>query len=48
MKTWRVRFTVDGKLTETIVKAISMDDAKKLVVSQYPMSKVSITSCVTI
>ena len=49
MKTWKVRFSVGNIMpTETIVRAISIFDAKQLVIAQYPMSKVSIFSCVEI
>lgn len=49
MKTWKVRVTVGNMMpTETIVRAISIFDAKQLVIAQYPTSKVSIFSCVEI
>ena len=49
MKTWKVRFSVGNMMpAETIVRAISIFDAKKLAIAQYPMSKVSIFSCVEI
>lgn len=48
MKTWRVRFLLNGMPTETIVRAISDGDARRMVIAQYPTSRVAITSCVTI
>lgn len=35
MKSYRLTFTVNGKRTEQIVRANSLGDAKKIILSQY-------------
>ncbi len=45
MRTYIVRFTVNGKTMETTVRAQSPNDAKKAVELQYPGQRVAIVNC---
>lgn len=44
MKTYKLTFTVNGKRTEQIVKANSIDDAKKIIRAQYQGANVNFIS----
>lgn len=45
MRTYIVRFTVNGKTMETTIRAQSAYDAKKAVEMQYPGQRVAIVNC---
>ena len=42
MKTYVVKFSVDGRMGEITIRAYSRSDAEKLVKAQYPSSRVVI------
>lgn len=44
MNTYKLTFTVNGKRTETIVRANSIMDAKKLVQAQYAGARINFIS----
>lgn len=44
MRTYIVRFTVNGKTHEVTVSATSYSDAERLVKAQYPGQRVSIVN----
>lgn len=43
MNTYQIKFYVNGKPTEQIVKAMSSTDAKKLIQTQYAGQKINFT-----
>ncbi len=45
MRTYIVRFTINGKTMETTIRAQSYHDAKKAVELQYPGQRVAIINC---
>lgn len=48
MYTFKIKFRVDGRQTEQIVRAQSKFDAEKLIKAQYPNSKISFIATVKI
>ena len=44
MKNYRLTFTVNGKRTEQIVRANSMNDAKKIILMQYAGANIRFVS----
>lgn len=44
MKTYKLVFTVNGKRTETLITASSLDDAKRIVRAQYSGARISFIS----
>jgi len=45
MRTYIVRFTVNGKTLETTIRAKSPNDAKRAVQMQFPGQRVAIVNC---
>lgn len=45
MKRYQVTFTVDGKRVQENVSASNSSDAKRIIISQYNGSRVSIINC---
>ncbi len=43
LKRYEIKFYVDGKRTMQVVMALSLSDAKKIIMAQYPQSKINIT-----
>ncbi len=44
MNTYRLTFTINGKRTEQIVKASSLNAAKDIIKSMYPGARISFIS----
>ncbi|MBR2742502.1 MAG: hypothetical protein IKD89_02840 [Clostridia bacterium] len=42
MQSFRIKFTVNGRVTEQIVSANSQYDAEKILKAQYPHSQIMI------